>query len=358
MKVIRVALIGYGLAGKVFHSPLIAHTEGMRMAAIVTSNNERVSEAQKAFPQAEIFDSADKIFQSADRFDLVVIASPNKFHAPQAKACLENGIAVVVDKPFATTVNDCEELVELSRKNKTMLTVFHNRRWDNDFLTLKKLLDKGTLENVVRFESRFERYRPVVNPEKWRESGSTEDGGGLLFDLHSHLIDQALNLFGEAKNVYAEVSCVREGATADDDAFVALEFDSGVRAHLWANVVSAIRGPRFRVLALNGSYEKYGLDPQEDALREGKTPSSRDWGVEPVEMAGRIVTQHDGSTIDQKMVSEKGSYELFYQKVAEAIREGTPAPVDPADALNTMRVIEAARASAKRGATVAMSHVN
>ncbi len=355
MKEIRVALIGYGLAGKVFHAPLIAHTAGMRMAAIVTSNPERVNEAQKAFPQAEILDSADKIFQSADRFDLVVIASPNKFHAPQAKASLENEIAVVVDKPFATTVNDCEELVQLSKTKRTMLTVFHNRRWDNDFLTLRKLLDHGTLKKVVRFESRFERYRPVVNLEKWRESGSTEDGGGLLFDLHSHLIDQALNLFGTVKNVYAEVSCVREGATADDDAFVALEFDSGVRAHLWANVVSAIKGPRFRVLALNGSYEKYGLDPQEDALREGKTPSSKDWGVEPSEMAGRIVTQHDGSTIDQKMVSERGCYERFYQGVADSVRDGTPPPVDPADALNTMRVIEAARDSSRRGTTVSMS---
>jgi len=256
---------------------------------------------------------------------------------------------VVVDKPFAINSRECRELIDTAKKQKKLLTVFQNRRWDNDFLTIQKLLKEKTLTEVTRFESRFERFRPRMVGKKWRESTGTDEGGGLLFDLGSHLIDQVCALFGTPSSIYCELDKRRAGVIADDDAFIALEFEGGVRAHLYANITSAIPGPRFRVLAMNGGYEKYGLDPQEDALRQGAKPGDKNWGVEDSTLSGKLAVERDGKVVTETLVSETGSYEFFYAAVRDAILKSSEPPVNPEDALRTISIIEHARQSAQLG---------
>jgi scyllo-inositol 2-dehydrogenase (NADP+) len=346
---LRVALIGYGVAGAVFHAPLIAHTKSLLLKAIVTTNPDRVKQAQSDFPNAKVAASADQIWKEADQFDLVVIASPNRFHYPQAKAAMESGLATVIDKPAATSSAQCRELISTSERTGKLLTVFQNRRWDGDFLTVKQLIDEGKLGKIVRFESRFERYRPQKKVDAWRESGNQEDAGGLLFDLGSHLIDQACVLFGEPQAIYAEVEKRRPGVDVDDDVFVAMRFSSGVIAHLWASVVARIKGPRFRVLGLDGSYEKYELDPQEDALRAGKRPSDQGWGEAAQSDWGQLATTFDGQSIDETLPTLPGCYEHFYEQVAAAIRGEADVPVNAADALRCLQLIESAFSSEHQG---------
>jgi len=342
--------MGYGLAGELFHAPILRVTEGLEVTLIATSDATRKKKASTDFPKAEIVDSFEDALKShRDKFDLAIIVSPNKWHAPQAKAALEAGKSVVVDKPFAVSSRECRELIETAKTQKKLLTVYHNRRWDNDFLTVQKLLKENTLKNVVRFESRFERFRPTADSKKWRESVSANEGGGLLFDLGSHLIDQACVLFGSPTSVYCELDKRREGVLSDDDMFVALEFDGGVRAHLYANIVSAIPGPRYRVMAMNGGYEKSGLDPQEDALRAGLTPKETSWGVEDPQLSGKLAIEKSGEVITETLVSEKGCYQNFYSAVVEAAAGNAHVPVDPEDALKTISIIEHARQSAQLG---------
>jgi predicted dehydrogenase len=336
---IRVGLIGYGLAGAFFHAPLVAATEGMRLAMIVTGNAERAAQARREHPGAEIVPSAERLWERAGELDLVVVASPNVTHVPFARTALENGLAVVIDKPFAATSAEGQALVDEARRRKLLLSVFQNRRWDGDFLTLRRLLAEGALGDVHRFESRFERWRPVPK-EGWRESGDPAEAGGTLYDLGSHLIDQALVLWGPVARVYAEVDRRRPGVEVDDDAFVALEHASGVRSHLWMSATAAEHDLRFRVLGSRAAYVKHGLDAQEAALREGTRPGA-DWGAEPRERWGRVGAVDEWTTVP----TEPGAWPAFYAGVAAALREGAPPPVDPVDAVQGLRIIEAARRS-------------
>lgn len=347
---IGVAIVGYGLAGEVFHAPLVRAAEKLEITVITTNNPERKKKAQAAFPNAKIFPSLeDALKDGGDLFELVIIASPNKFHAPQAKTALKAGKAVVVDKPFAINSKECREIIDLGKSTGKLVTVFQNRRWDNDFLTIKKLIENKSLSQIARFESRFERFRPTLDAKKWRETTGAEEGGGLLFDLGSHLIDQACFLFGAPISVYCELNKRRPGVESDDDAFVALEFKNGERAHIYANIASAIPGPRFRVLAMNGGYEKYGLDPQEEALRNGAVPGDKNWGVEAETMAGKLGRETNGELKVETVISENGQYEKFYSAVADALTDREKNPVDPEDALRTIQIIELARKSAQQG---------
>ncbi len=347
-KPIGVALVGYGASGAILHAPLLKATAGLEVTVITTGNADRKRKAADEFQNATVVDSFDAALKShADKFDLVVIASPNKWHAPQAKAALEARKAVVVDKPFAVSSRECREVIDIANKQEKLLTVFQNRRWDNDFLTIQKLLKDGILSDVVRFESRFERFRPQLDAKKWRENTGPDEGGGLLFDLGSHLIDQACLLFGTPNTVYCELDKRRAGVRADDDVFIALEFAGGVRAHLYANIASAIPGPRFRVLAMNGGYEKYGLDPQEDALKKGIKPGDRKWGLEDVSFSGKLALEKNGKVKSEILVSEKGNYEYFYGAVRDAIVNKSAPPVNPEQAVRTISIIEHARQSAQ-----------
>ncbi|MFD7547358.1 Gfo/Idh/MocA family oxidoreductase [Streptomyces sp. NPDC059578] len=352
---LRVGLIGYGVAGSVFHAPLIAADDGLVLDTVVTGDPERREQAGKAHPGVRTVDTADALWERADELDLVVVASPNKTHVPLATTALEAGLPVVVDKPVAGTAAAARELAALAGARSLLLSVFQNRRWDNDFLTLRRLLGTGELGDVWRFESRFERWRPQPKGG-WRESGNPTEIGGLLYDLGSHVVDQALVLFGPVTTVYAEVDVRRPGAEADDDTFLALTHAGGVRSHLHVSSATAQLGPRFRVLGSSAGYVKYGLDPQEAALREGARPGpGAAWGVEPEAMWGRVGSGESPLTGGGRPEpSVPGDYPAFYAAIGAAVRDGAPNPVPPEEAAAALDVLEAARRSAEQGGPVTL----
>ncbi|MCF0092374.1 Gfo/Idh/MocA family oxidoreductase [Micromonospora sp. MH99] len=341
---LRVGLLGYGLAGRVFHAPLIAATPGLRLDAIVTRDPQRREQAHQHFPDARLVDDADELWRTPEDLDLVVVATPNRQHVPMARAALAAGLPVVVDKPLAPTAADARALVEEADRLGVPLTVFQNRRWDGDFLTARGLVERGELGRVLRFESRFERFRPTIKPG-WRELAGTEEAGGALFDLGAHLIDQAVQLFGAVERVYAEVDRRRAGAEVDDDAFVALTHANGVHSHLWMGAITAQLGPRLRVLGDRAGYTTYGLDVQEAALHDGGRPDQPGWGEVPPERYGLLGV--DGDL--RPTPTEPGAYQSFYAQVAAALRDGTPMPVDPRDSVATVELIELAHRSAAEG---------
>ncbi|GAA2662496.1 Gfo/Idh/MocA family oxidoreductase [Streptomyces lunalinharesii] len=362
----RVGLIGYGLAGSVFHAPLIAATDGLLLDTVSTRSPERQAQARAEHPQVRTVATAEEVLDraAAGALDLIVLASPNKTHVPLATAALEAGVAVVVDKPLAATAAEAEALAALADRRGLLLSVFQNRRWDNDFRTVRQLVADGALGEVQRFESRFERWRPQPKGG-WRESGDPVELGGLLYDLGSHLVDQALTLFGPAVSVYAESDVRRPGAQADDDTFFALTHAGGVRSHLWVSATTAQLGPRFRVLGSRAGYVKYGLDPQEAALRAGLRPGTEGdaWGVEPASRWGRLGAEGQahaagaespGTPAGQPVPSLPGAYPAYYAAVARALRDGGAPPVTATEAAATLRVLEAAGRSAREGRAVAL----
>ncbi|MEU2536444.1 Gfo/Idh/MocA family oxidoreductase [Streptomyces iakyrus] len=350
---LRVGLVGYGLAGSVFHAPLIAATEGLALDTVVTSNPERQQQARAEFPDVRLAATPDELFARAAELDLIVVASPNKTHVPLATTALKAGLPVVVDKPVAGTAAEARELAALAEERELLLSVFQNRRWDNDFLTLRKLLNEGELGDVWRFESRFERWRPKPKGG-WRESGDPTEIGGLLYDLGSHVVDQALVLFGPAASVYAETDIRRPGAETDDDTFIAITHTNGVRSHLYVSATTAQLGPRFRVLGSSAGYVKYGLDPQEAALRDGLRPGSG-WGTEDESLWGRVGSGESPVTGGGRPEpTVPGDYPAYYAAVAKALLEGAPNPVTAREAAAALDVLEAARRSAREKVTVTL----
>ncbi|MFG3097092.1 Gfo/Idh/MocA family oxidoreductase [Streptomyces sp. NPDC048202] len=352
---LRVGLIGYGLAGSVFHAPLIAATDGLVLDTVVTSNPERQEQARAEFPDVRVAGTPEELLERAGELDLVVIASPNKTHVPLATAAIKAGLPVVVDKPISGTAAEARELAALADEHGVLLSVFQNRRWDNDFLTLRKLVADGDLGDVWRFESRFERWRPQLKGG-WRESGDPAEIGGLLYDLGSHVVDQALVLFGPVTEVYAEAVVRRDGAETDDDTFLALTHAGGVRSHLYVSATTAQLGPRFRVLGSRAGFVKYGLDPQEAALRDGDRPGTEvAWGVEEESLWGRLGAGESpvtgGGTAVQTL---PGGYPAYYAAVAAAVRGTGPNPVTALEAAETLDVLEAARRSARDKVTVTL----
>lgn len=347
-RILRVGLVGYGLGGRVFHAPLIAAEPRMELAAIVTRDPERSARAREDFPDAAILASVDDLLARAGSLDLVVVTTTNRVHVPIGLAVLDAGLGLVMDKPLAPTSIDGAHLLERARERGLPFSVFQNRRFDGDFRTIERLLGDGRLGRVVRFESRYERWRPTPREHAWRESGEAEDAGGLLFDLGSHLIDQALHLFGRPSSVYAEIHRRRTGVVVDDDTFVALTHRGGEVSHLWMNVLAAIPGPRFRVLGTAATYEKDGMDVQEAALNAGGRPGDAGWGIEPESAWGRI----SGGDGIEAVPTEPGAYDAYYAAIAGAIIDGLHLPVDPLDSVVGLEIIEAAFRSAREGRVV------
>ncbi len=338
----RVAIIGYGLAGRVFHGPLITATSGLGVAAIVTANAERRQEARGDHAEARLVDSPEELWAQASDLDAVVIATANDAHAPLATQAIDHGLAVVVDKPLALSSTQADGLIAHAEQRGVLLTTFQNRRWDSDQLTLVKLIGDGALGNVLRYESRFERWRPEARPDAWRERDTPADGGGLLLDLGSHLVDQALHLFGPVASVYAEIAN-RRGLPGDDDDFLALTHSSGVVSHLHASALAAAPGPRLRVLGSDAALIVRELDSQEDRLRAGERPDTvSDWGVEPEHARPRLIAGDRSVPIP----SERGAWQTFYAEFERALSGDGSVPVDPRDAAEMLRVLEAARTSA------------
>ena len=346
---LHVALIGYGKGGEVFHAPVIEAVPGLRLSAVVTGNPERARSVRRRYPGATVYPTVADLWADSGRYEIAVVTTPNDTHAPLARAALEAGMSVVVDKPFALTAAQARELTDLAEKLGRVLTVYQNRRWDADFLTLWRLVEEGALGRVHRFESRFERWRPRAK-DTWRENGTAETGAGLLYDLGSHLIDQAVNLFGPVSSVYAEVDALREGVQADDDVFLSLLHARGTRSQLWMSALAAQAGPRFRVLGDAGAFTGYGMDGQEERLLAGESPAAPDWGVVPESAWGLLGV--DGDL--RRVPSARGAYPEFYAGVRDAVGEGEPLPVDPHEVIHGLEIIEAARRSARTGTAVAL----
>ncbi|TMR96770.1 Gfo/Idh/MocA family oxidoreductase [Nonomuraea basaltis] len=346
MSEIRVGLVGYGVAGAVFHAPLIRATPGLSLTAVVTRDPGRQAEVGAKYGAAGVAD----VRELWGRCDLVVVASPNRTHVATAAAALGQGLPVVVDKPLARTAEEGRELVRLAKERGVMLTVFQNRRWDGDFLTVRRLAGEGALGEIRRFESRFERWRPAPKGG-WRESGGAEEVGGLLYDLGSHLVDQAVQLLGPVREVYCESDVRRAGVASDDDTFIALTHDDGARSHLWVSAVAARLGPRFRVLGSAAAYVKHGMDVQEERLRSGVVPDSSGFGEDEEARWGVVGTEDEHRVVR----TEAGAYLDFYKGVEAALRDGTAPPVDPESAIEALAVIEAARLSATQRIVVHLS---
>lgn len=345
---LRVALIGFGTGGSVFHAPLISSVPGMRLAAVVTGAPERQRAVRERYPEAEVVESADRLWAAAPgAYDLVVVTAPNRQHVPLARAALTSGVPVVVDKPVAASAADARSLAALSAVRGLPLFPFHNRRWDGDFRTARRLIDSDALGRVLRFESRFERWRPDVR-QTWKESTDPRDAGGILFDLGSHLIDQAVALFGRPAGVYAEIDARRTGAAAPDDVFIAMHHHGGARSHLWMSATAARPGPRFRVLGGRASYTVPGMDVQEEQLRAGLTPKDPGYGIAAPEAHGVLGTPGD----ERPEPTAPGAYHDFYAGVARTLTDGAPPPVTLADAITGLEVIEAAPRSAAEHAVI------
>ncbi len=338
---LRTGIIGFGLAGRVFHAPFLATNPAFAITAIATSDPGRAAQAAAAHPDAAIM-STDALLQRAGDLDLVVLASPPHVHREQAVAALEAGAAVVIDKPFVPTVADAEAIIAAAESAQRPLTVFQNRRWDGDFRTVRTLVESGALGTVHRFESTFERFG-APKRDQWQGQISPAQGGGILFDLGSHLIDQALTLFGPATLEVAELRAVRDGLGSEDDAFVSLRHDSGVRSHLTMSRVAAQSGPRFRVLGDTSGYSVSGLDGQEPDLKGGRWPGSDGYGETPEAQWG-LLGVDNGEQPLVRVPTERGAYPDFYAQVAASIRDGAPVPVDARHALETVRIIELAHA--------------
>lgn len=337
---IRAGIIGFGLSGRVFHAPFLATNPAFRIDLIATSNADRAADAREQHPGATIVATPDELLARAADLDLVVLASPAHTHLQQGMAALDAGAHLVIDKPFVTSVSDGRALIARAEASGRLLAVFQNRRWDGDFLTLRKLLAEGRLGEVHRFESTFERWGGP-NRDRWQDTTTPERGGGITFDLGSHLVDQALQLFGPAELEGAELLRVREGSVSDDDAFLTLQHGSGVRSHLTMSRVAGQSGPRFRVLGSAGAYCVSGLDNQEPALKQRIWPGDPSYGATPESEWGLIGIGDELTPVP----TEPGDYPAFYAGVAASIRDGAPPPVDPRDALEVVRILAQAQAA-------------
>lgn len=341
---LNVALIGYGLAGRVFHAPLVRATPGLHLHSVVSS---RATGIGASYPSVRVCAQASDVFADP-AIDLVVVATPNDSHAPLARAALRAGKHVVVDKPFALDLDQARALTAQARDCGKVLSVFHNRRWDADFLTLRGLLDAGALGEVAELHSHFDRFRPQV-PDRWRDREGP--GAGLWYDLGPHLADQALELFGAPLAVYADLGLQRDGATAVDYFHVQLRYPR-LRVLLHGGSLVPGHGLRFAVHGSAGSWIKHGLDPQEDALRAGLRPGPGDWGRDP--RPGTLLRVDDsGTAADADAPAVDGNWPAYYAGVRDAIVHGTPPPVTADSALLAQAVLEAALESAAGGREVA-----
>lgn len=345
----RVGLIGYGLGGATFHAPFISATAGLRLSAIMTSDPVRRQGVEGRYPDAEVVGGVEDLLALAPRLDLIAISSPNASHYPLARAALEAGRHVVVDKPFSVTSTQARELGEMAKANGVLAMPFQNRRWDGDFLTLRKLIADDKLGQVFRFESRFDRWRGEPKPG-WMRADWADRAENIVHDIGTHLVDQALVLFGRVTHVYAELTARRAGVVSCDDAFLALTHASGESSHLYMSASAGQAGPRMSAFGAKGAYIKYGLDVQEDALRGGMRPVDPAYGEEPSGKWGTLV----GPGVSESVPTLAGAYPQFYAGVAKAIREGAPPPVPVGDVVAGLKIIEAAFASHERKQVVAL----
>lgn len=344
---IKVGLIGFGLAGRAFHAPVIRAVPGMRLAAILQRSG---NEAAEKYPDVRIVRSVEELLAIGE-IRLVVIATPNDTHFALAKQCLEAGKDVVVDKPFTTTLEEAKGLVKFAKEAGRLITVYQNRRYDGDFQAIRKLVEEGTLGWIVRFETSYDRYRPQLKSGAWRES--TRAGNGILFDIGPHLIDHALVLFGLPEAVTADVRIERENAVADDAFDIMLHYPDQMRAVLRSSILAATPRTRFVLLGTKGSFVKQGVDPQESNLRRGHIPADGAWGTEPEENWGVLTTPSGEGFVQRRIPSASCDYRDYYANLRDALLGKAALAVTPEWSLDVMRLLELAKESSQKGRTIA-----
>jgi len=338
---IGVGIVGYGLAGRTFHAPFIAAVDGLRVAAIATSDPARQARARADHPAAAVVSTVDELLDRPE-VEIVVVATPNRWHAPIAIRALGAGRHTVVDKPIAMDVAEAQALVDAAERSGRVLSVYQNRRWDGEFQTVRSLIEAGRLGSIDSLESRFERWSAVG--DEWREVA--EEAGGPHRDLGAHLVDQSLLLFGPVRRVFGQIDRRRPDTAVDDSAFVALDHASGVHSRLWTSLIATRTGPRVRVRGTAGEYVKEDLDPQESQLLAGLRPGAPGFGEEPPERWGNLY-RSDGSV--EPIPTVRGDYGCFYAALRNAVRGDGAPPVDPLDSVRGLRVLEAAERSARTG---------
>ncbi|MDI3380294.1 oxidoreductase [Xenophilus aerolatus] len=347
---VRVGLVGYGFAGQTFHAPVLSSVPGMVLSAVASSQPHKV---RHDWPGAAVVPDVEALVTRPD-IDLVVVATPNAQHHSVARAALQAGKHVVVDKPFTLDAAQARDLAAVATAKGRVLTVYQNRRWDADFLTLRALLAEGAVGRPVYFESHIDRFRPQVR-DRWREQAVP--GAGLWVDLGSHLLDQALQLFGSPDTLQLDTATLRDGAQVEDCFHAVLRYESGpcapLRVVLHATTLAAHAAPRYVMHGSLGSYVKEGVDPQEDALRAGGRPGGAGWGVDPLE--GVLVLPRDDGTVDRGPVPNlQGDYARYYAQVRDAVRGTAPAPVTLEGAVELMAWLDLGRRSAEEGRALAL----
>jgi len=331
---IRVGLIGFGMAGRVFHGPLISSVDGLELAAVLERSTDN---AVKRYPRITTYRSLDAILADAS-LDLFVVATPSGTHFEVARQVLEAGKNVVVDKPMSTTSAQIAQLIQLAATKGRLLIPFHNRRWDSDFQTIQKLLHEGSLGRIVYLESRFDRWRPNPPADRlWKEDPNA--GGGVLMDIGTHIADQALHLFGLPEAIFADILCEREWARANDAFQLRLPYP-GFTVALGANSLSMPARPRFHIRGSKGNFWKWGLDPQEAALNQIVRIADPGWGRELPENWGTLNVDVEGGSVSRPVAPVLGDYRLYYAGVRDAVLGKAPAPVAAIDAWRVARLLE------------------
>ena len=326
---LNVALLGYGFASKTFHAPLLTHVPGLRLTHIVSSDSAKV----KKDYDVTVLAKPEEVF-ALPEIDLIVIATPNITHFDLASKALDAGKHVVIDKPFTNTVAEATKLITLARNSRRLLSAFQSRRWDADFLTLRKVLADGALGEVAHFESHYDRYRPEPR-QRWRELPGP--GSGIWFDLGAHLADQALQLFGPPEAIYADLEMQRPGGQAVDYFHVILRYARN-RVILHGASLVVAESPRFVVHGSLGSYTKFGMDPQEEAFKRGEIPGSPGWGQDP--QPGTLLTKKGDAFETRQVPNVPGNYLTYYEGIRDAISHGAPNPVTAEQALEVINVLE------------------
>jgi scyllo-inositol 2-dehydrogenase (NADP+) len=349
---IDVGLVGFGLAGRSFHAPVIRAVAGLRLATILERSG---NQAAVQYPDARIVRTLDELLANPE-IRLVVIATPNDSHYPIARECLAAGRHVLVDKPFATTLDEAIALVEFAKKQGRLLTVYQNRRYDGDFQAILELVASGALGRIVRFESNYDRFRPQLRPGAWRERSGP--GSGIFFDLAPHLIDHALLLFGLPEALTADIRVEREGAVADDAFDLAFHYPRGLRADLRSSILAVSTRPRFLLHGTQGGFVKQSFDPQEANLRRGYIPTDTAWGAEPEENWGLLTLSRNGALTQHRVPSAKCDYRDFYANLRDAVLGQAKLAVSPEWALDVMRLLELARHSSNERRTVSVPLMN
>jgi predicted dehydrogenase len=338
---VRVGLVGFGMAGQVFHAPLLSSVEGLELAAVVERTSNKAAEL---YPGITTYRTLEELLADTS-IRAVVVATPNDTHFSVAMQALEAGKSVIVDKPVALAAEEIARLDELAGGIGVQCIPFHNRRWDNDFKTVQKVLDERLLGQLVHFESNFDRWRPTLSTRAWKEE---PEQGGALFDLGTHLVDQALVLFGVPAAVGAEVRRERDGEGANDSFTVRLHYYTGFSVTLGANSLSSLARPRFHMRGSKGNFWKWGLDPQEEALNKITRITDNNWGQEQASHWGTLSVDVDGGMVTRPVATVPGDYRLYYAGVRDALLGKSAAPVAAMDAWRVAKVLEWAKESAEQ----------